>query len=163
MKIHQFLVFAATVSLLTINFVTQVKAAQFTFTVINETGKDINDYHAVISGTGGTITNPMLLLPDLGSIDSGQINAIPASQNPFNLPTDIIINFSNSIPSNNKFSFKFDTQFNFANIEGQVFTFNGKPVDSPKQIPEPFTIIGTLIGGTVAFYMRSKLKFKITT
>jgi hypothetical protein len=32
------------------------------------------------------------------------------------------------------------------------------PLDAPPAVPEPFTIIGTLIGGTAAFQMRKKLK-----
>ena len=32
------------------------------------------------------------------------------------------------------------------------------PPPTPTAVPEPFTIIGTLIGGTAAFRMRKKLK-----
>ena len=32
------------------------------------------------------------------------------------------------------------------------------PPPTPTAVPEPFTIIGTIIGGTAAFRMRKKLK-----
>lgn len=32
------------------------------------------------------------------------------------------------------------------------------PPPTPTEVPEPFTIIGTLVGGTAAFRMRKKLK-----
>ena len=32
------------------------------------------------------------------------------------------------------------------------------PPSTPTAVPEPFTIIGTIIGGTAAFRMRKKLK-----
>ena len=49
----------------------------------------------------------------------------------------------------------------FAAIDGDstqkvVGTFN--PVVTAKKLPEPFTIIGTIIGGTAAYRMRKKLK-----
>jgi hypothetical protein len=34
---------------------------------------------------------------------------------------------------------------------------NFNPVNSSTQVPEPFTVIGTLVGGTAAFRMRKKL------
>jgi hypothetical protein len=38
------------------------------------------------------------------------------------------------------------------------FQYNVAAVPTPTAVPEPFTIIGTLIGGTSAFRMRKKLK-----
>jgi hypothetical protein len=36
--------------------------------------------------------------------------------------------------------------------------FTAPPPPTPTAVPEPFTIIGTIIGGTAAFRMRKKLK-----
>lgn len=115
--------------------IAQVKAATFMFEVMNTTGKPINDYHVSILGTGGNITNPMLVNLPQGSIDSGQINPnlIGQKNNPMGLPTDIIIDFTNPIPAPGKFKFKFDLPDGHTPVlDVSIFTDNGKPVGQRK-------------------------------
>jgi hypothetical protein len=47
--------------------------------------------------------------------------------------------------------------FEWNNNSGQ-FTVNVSAISASTAVPEPFTVIGTLIGGTVALRMRKKLK-----
>ena len=44
-------------------------------------------------------------------------------------------------------------------VSGNII--EGAPTASPTDVPEPFTIVGTLIGGSAAVRMRNKLKAKV--
>ena len=65
--------------------------------------------------------------------------------------------FGGGIASGTRFTFSTLPSFQFYGESG-AFAISGSINSAPTAVPEPFTIIGTLIGGTAAFRIRRKLK-----
>jgi Protein of unknown function (DUF642) len=98
---------------------------------------------SINGGTKTAFTNSNLV--------QGQINWAPFFQNFTATSSSTTIAFFNGVPAGSN---AFNSGNNFVGLDNvQIST-----VSSPTSVPEPFTTIGTLVGGAAAFRMRKKFK-----
>ncbi len=74
--------------------------------------------------------------------------------NDFRFLLDII----HFVYNNNGYDFNLRTTTPWENYSGDAAFIANFSAGSAQAVPEPFTIIGTLVGGTAAFRMKRKLK-----
>ncbi|WP_293065424.1 PEP-CTERM sorting domain-containing protein [Okeania sp. SIO2B3] len=106
--------------------------------VTNNTGKNINDVHITVLGTGGNITDPFLFDPP-GTIKSGQENPIPPEENPNNLPTDIVIDLNENLNNGGMVTFEFIVKSNQIKLDTTIFTKDGEPIEPPRKKSDPLS------------------------
>lgn len=134
------------------------KASTLVWKATNNSGINIDDFLAVFAGTGGTITNAMIVeSPVPGDITSPNGN-------------DIDIDFApGSIAPGAMFTFKFDVDFKPVEYVGGEWTVEGVPVAgvTPQVVPVPesssvlsFLALGVFGGASTLKFKLNSSKFK---
>lgn len=122
---------------------------QATFTYAGSNGANIFDYTLTSGNLPFSFTNGVNLTVADGSIFRGSFNLATGG-------VDFgVINSAGSFFSNSDGSIPAAAlAFSFGDISGGS---GGSYGITSRPVPEPFTIIGTIVGGTAAFRMRKKL------
>ena len=164
------------------NFTTAATIADFNFLVYDvdgetgtggHTGIVQTEYLRVAKGTGTSGLNSYQIgnsgassLTATENINDYLFSGRSINVGETSVNGDVLLNFTNT----NSVTLQFETstlQANttanqtFSGIDGdlsQTVTGTFSSAVTAKKLPEPFTIIGTIIGGTAAFRMRKKLK-----
>ncbi len=114
------------------------------FTFKNTSGVKINDAHIIFTGTGGTLTNPLM------TNDPVPVSKITAMSNM------VWITFGEFITPGTEFAFTVDSVYQPIQPNSIVFTRNGVPVP----VPESTSTLGLLSLGTLGAASNLKRKLK---
>lgn len=91
------------------------------FRFTNRTGKDVDDFHCVFRGTGGSLRNPKLTLSPVPG-------GIAASGN------TVDIKWISPIPDGSVIEFTVESDFPGIQVDHHIWTTDGKAIEGPKQV-----------------------------